>query len=324
MIRFRCNNCGQLIQVADQYAAHQGRCPRCKEITLIPPVEKAVPVRKPVEIHQESARQPADDPASEIKLKEEAVDKPNMTTPAMSGDYAAAIGQAESETPDARNRHKLLYVFLYPSNMNGLVNIFIYWSGWIIIDLLSRISIYTTIFIVIRIMFVAYMYSYFILCVRESTEGGTRAPSNITDMPDFSEARRLMFYVFAATALYIGPAAIYYAITKRINDTFLSLVVYGALFYPMGLLAVIMFESMSAFNPSFLMGSIKRTFIAYMGLVVCLFGLGVLLHEIESYMMQSMLSGYLLIGPNIYLMMIGAHLLGRFYYFNEKKLDWGI
>lgn len=45
MIRFNCKNCGQKIKVPHQLAGKKGRCPKCKQVIVIPSAE--VPAKEP-------------------------------------------------------------------------------------------------------------------------------------------------------------------------------------------------------------------------------------------------------------------------------------
>ena len=37
-IRFRCENCGQKLRVAEEKAGQSAKCPRCKRMLTVPPV----------------------------------------------------------------------------------------------------------------------------------------------------------------------------------------------------------------------------------------------------------------------------------------------
>jgi hypothetical protein len=92
----------------------------------------------------------------------------------------------------------------------------------------------------------------------------------------------------------------------------------------MGLLAVVMFDSFSALNPILLIGSICSTFFQYCGLVLLFYGLVVLSVKIASFLRQSWVLAYISSILFIYLLMVTAHLLGRFYWKYEERLNWEV
>ncbi len=110
----------------------------------------------------------------------------------------------------------------------------------------------------------------------------------------------------------------------------------------MVLLTVVMFDSVDALNPILIIRSIFRTFVPYCGLVLVFCVLGGLVAPIISnlpkpYALQQTIF-YICIVLNyllgtafiiqkiafIYLAMVAAHLLGRFYWWHKDKLGWGI
>jgi len=40
MIRFRCKSCGQKIKVSDEYIGKKGRCPKCREVNIVPNISE--------------------------------------------------------------------------------------------------------------------------------------------------------------------------------------------------------------------------------------------------------------------------------------------
>ena len=92
----------------------------------------------------------------------------------------------------------------------------------------------------------------------------------------------------------------------------------------MGLLAVIMFDSFAGLNPLLLIGSIFSTFFQYCGLVLlfCIFG-----YSSAKIFLAFRESGFLIyvsVALIIYLAMVAAHLLGRFYWRYNEKLYWEV
>ncbi|MHC4104188.1 MAG: hypothetical protein ACYSR9_04555, partial [Planctomycetota bacterium] len=100
--------------------------------------------------------------------------------------------------------------------------------------------------------------------------------------------------------------------------------------FPMTLLAVVMFDSARAFNPILIIGSICSTFFQYCGLVLLFCVLCVPIAITRRVVTERMMLPGFQIFPyiirliSIYLLMVGAHLLGRFYWRYNEKLYWEV
>jgi DNA-directed RNA polymerase subunit RPC12/RpoP len=57
MIEFACTHCGKALQVADQYAGKQARCPGCSQIVAVPEPAKAQPSER-VEMRTKTESEP--------------------------------------------------------------------------------------------------------------------------------------------------------------------------------------------------------------------------------------------------------------------------
>ena len=114
---------------------------------------------------------------------------------------------------------------------------------------------------------------------------------------------------------------------------------YGVFFYPMGILAVVVFESVRGLNPILIIRSIVGTFLPYCGLVVLFYGLSVLfvigiigsglgLARLTGDSLLSLLSPLLFIvfmrAGFLWLLLVAGHLLGRFCWRYEEKLNWNV
>jgi hypothetical protein len=98
--------------------------------------------------------------------------------------------------------------------------------------------------------------------------------------------------------------------------------VLGVFFFPIGLLAVIMFGSLSGLNPALLIRSIRGTFAEYCGLLALLGALLGLAYAMSAFLPKAvaLMAGLFW----LYLLVILGHLLGRFYFRNEQKLCWDV
>ena len=113
----------------------------------------------------------------------------------------------------------------------------------------------------------------------------------------------------------------------------------------MALLSGILFDATHALNPIFLVVSIIKTFFRYCALVLyftILCGIvWLIITNLQDIRAPQSLQGMLFyplivinyfftwafftkVIPLTYLAMVGAYLLGHFYWWNKDKLDWGL
>jgi hypothetical protein len=130
-------------------------------------------------------------------------------------------------------------------------------------------------------------------------------------------------YLLLCLFFLLGPLGYYYIKTHRIDVVFWFLLAYTILFLPMGLLAVVMFDSLRGLNPIFIIGSVFSTFFQYCGLVLILgvFVLAVIaVRNMELGRLLAFILGYI----RIYILLVIAHLLGHFYWKCKDKLNWEV
>jgi phosphoglycerol transferase MdoB-like AlkP superfamily enzyme len=102
----------------------------------------------------------------------------------------------------------------------------------------------------------------------------------------------------------------------------------------MGILAVIMFDSVRGLNPLLLVCSIASVFLQYWGLVLLFYAIFFLYYFLIAGSAAVAMAtgsiigmlGHIVISRVIFLWMllISAHLLGRFYWRYEDKLRWEV
>jgi hypothetical protein len=112
--------------------------------------------------------------------------------------------------------------------------------------------------------------------------------------------------------------------------TFHILLFLGVFFFPMTLLSVVMFDSYRGLNPLVIIRSIYRTIAPYCGIVLLLCVLWLPVVLIRKFIVTQVVTFranlylYLPRAVSIYLMLVGAHLLGRFYFRYQEKLNWDV
>jgi len=335
VIRFRCKNCGQKIRVPEIHAGKKGKCPKCRNIIVVPNVESAAaaPQTTPgdaavsskdatfaltfLDIPQEEKAQPAAQDYAPDKTFEDL------------RKLEEEIRTDEAEPVPERKLPWLIDIFLYPISAPGLIILAIIIVIPLLIDFVAALFGPLGFFIsvpgfVINIVISLYMYWYLCECIRDSAEGGLRAPDVLVRAPSLGDMLWQTVRIAGCLVFFCLPVLIYYRHAERIDTVFWSLLAYAVLFFPMGLLAVIMFDSFSGLNPLLLIGSIFSTFFQYCGLILLYCTFGYLFAKIISVLPWSGFSNYIPVTVILYLLMVAAHLLGRFYFRYKEKLYWEV
>ena len=240
-------------------------------------------------------------------------------------------------------------VFLYPISVSGIIHIVIFLVVPFLIGLISRLilswfwPVGGLISLLLYLLYVGYVFFYLRYCIFDSSKGGLRAPDiTAQPTPDRWELVSEVFLILGSLAICFCPLALYYFFTVRVGLTFWLLFAFGSFFFPMALLAAVLFESFDALNPLSIIRSICKTFLPYCTLVPLFIVLNALIiriianlpetkHWIQAVDYGSTVIQYLCSKsfiyqtlPAIYLAMVAAHLLGRFYWLNKDRLDWGL
>ncbi|UCE99480.1 MAG: hypothetical protein JSV82_10050 [Planctomycetota bacterium] len=209
--------------------------------------------------------------------------------------------------------------------------------------------------IIVNVTVALYLYWYLALCVRDSAEGNVRAPDVLVNTPGPGEmlgqviklvgcytffCLLIYFYISRARGVDIGFWRFMYHMVFFIsldllgpvlNDRVFWLLMFFVVFlFPMTLLAVVMFDSIRAFNPFLIISSIFSSFLPYCALLVFFCGICIPIAMTKVFVTRTMIWPRFQILPyvaklvNIYLLMIGAHLIGRFYWRYQERLYWEV
>jgi hypothetical protein len=209
--------------------------------------------------------------------------------------------------------------------------------------------------IIVNIVIALYLYWYLALCVRDSAEGNLRAPDVLENSPSLGDMAGQLVKLFSCFIIFVLLIHVYIARFEGFGLSFwlslfraiflirveLSEAIRGdiifwvllscsAFLFPMTLLSVVMFDSARAFNPVLIIGSIYSTFFQYCGLVLLFCGLCVPIAITRRFVTERMMLpgfqifAYVIRLISIYLLMVGAHLLGRFYWRYKEKLYWEV
>ena len=342
-IELQCGNCGLKISVPKMYAGKEGFCPKCKCPIPIPREQTGT------DENQSDTQEPNTrlvgsagnltllDVPEEYKLQEPQTEQPAEMK--ISTEQELETEDEFIPTTEPPGHRKLPWpidIFLYPMCFTGLLHLGIF-VGIPFLTVIVRMSlgiygiaIYRLGFL-LSFAFVIYMYWYFSECVRDSAKGGTRAPDAFA-IGDFYEMPLQMLYIIACCLIFFAPAGVYYLIVKDKDAIFWLLLAYGIFFFPMGLLATIMFDSFSGLNPVLLIGSVFGSLFQYCGIVLFFVMILVVPFIIVSLPPEnehfSRYTIVIIIGVfyfiMIYISLVSAHLLGRFYWRNQEKLNWEV
>jgi hypothetical protein len=353
MIKFNCKSCGQKFSVPESHAGKKGKCPKCNNIIVIPKqAEHARPdksritvtfacsignliecphcscyVEVPLEIIPAEKTTAPVQPGKEDGVSEKALEAPQKPEVEKEAE--------ETEPAGKRKLPWLVDIFLYPVSTGGLITLAVILILRLSTDCVAGFFMCCffggILGLIMRIIIVySYMYWYFSECIRDSAVGGMRAPETFVSMPGLGDMILQWGRLFACYALYLGPVTFYRGYTyfynmPMNNVLFWSLLAYGDFFFPMGILAVVMFDSVNGLNPILIIRSIGSTFLQYCGLAILFYGLGLLFLVTflvgARWGILSYLFGNIVF---IWLLLVAGHLLGRFYWRYQETLNWEV
>jgi hypothetical protein len=337
MIHFECQHCGRKLKVPEGRAGRKGRCPACKAEVVVPQPSEPAPVAEDIELI----------PADTAKIRNESLlDQPQYTAEdreqAHREDRRLLTQRGVETLPEHTGERKLPWpidILLYPANSPGLMVLAFLTGIPLLMELLRRfmpvLRYLGLMFLVGSVILGLYAVWYFAECVYDSAKGGTRAPQFTG--AGLGEMWSRVSYLIAVYIVYLFPAILYRIIISgfevtgaRFEIIFWALAGYALVFFPMGLLAMVVNDSISALNPFFLLGSILRTFFHYAGLLLFFAALGAMFWltaqgggETDESQPVWWLEALGLAGSN-YGAFVVAHILGRFYWRNRERLDWGL
>ncbi len=315
------------LQVSPAHAGKEGRCPRCKNKLTVPhmPEPKLELVREdtPADTHAPSklledvAVAPRPLPMGKVKEA-----RPGRLLQGLADSLQREEAPGE---PGVRRLPWFLDILLYPANLSGIIAIAFatilpvalgffpgtfFWGGLRFLGPVGVIGLY--------------LGWYLAECVYDSAKGGTRAPA-VLDMGNWGDLWSRVSYLLAVYILFAAPPALYRVLTSRTDAIFWALLAWAVLFLPMGLLAMVIHDSVSALNPLFLLGSIWRVLGPYLGLLLGTGILAGLFWYVDDRRLAPagvLRAFHALLGA--YGSLVLAHVLGRFYWRYRDRLDWGI
>ncbi len=320
-MKFRCPNCSQKLTAKDNMAGWIRTCPRCKRKIAVPEPPDAETLSKDVR----GAK-----PPNSLGPRDNELFDPAPAARQTNRIHGLARRQEETlasfrPSPEHKGERIVAWpldILLYPASLGGLVTLGIIVGATILTPFVTWIP-----FMGLILWGVLFLYTgwYLAECVHDSAKGGIRAPDALT--PGLGEMWSRVSYLLAVYVLFLAPPVLYYVFTQRVDYVFVGLVVWASVLFPIGLLAMVVLDATMALNPFLLLGAIIRTFFSYIGLLAVL-AVTTLAISLALYILLGflpfLLRAVLSRAAYYYGAMILAHLLGRFYWRNAEKLDWGL
>ena len=345
-MRFECDNCGCRLSVPAARAGKRGRCPKCKHIVTVPDGQDDTISSKPPAVPADEPDQTP--PLHDVTLLDVSPAQVAARPPLQPEEDPEAVLErlrtmqggrlpGEDEPPPQRKLPWMIDIFFYPMNKEGLSLLFICAGVPFLLRVILKFFrvfsavfgpalIFWVLFIIVHwlgmLLLLLYVNWYACECIRDSAAGGIRAVDTIATTPGLGEILGQAFRVAVCALFVVAPALVYLARTHRTDLPFQLLYAAGGFVFPMALLAVVMFDSFAGLNPILLLRSILKTHLRYCFLIPFYYLFWVLIPAAGVLLFQSWMLGYLSLFLAFYSLLILAHLLGRFYWKNEQRLDW--
>jgi hypothetical protein len=326
-VRFNCENCGYKSTVSESYAGKNIRCPNCYYIIFISKTESTGTT-------QTNSRYSAYD-SSLLNIQEQNILKHRQMAEYIASEQAGESEEEEEppqETDPAAHRKApwLIDIFLYPFSWPGVKHLAIFILVPPILDTIEGILPYLLAFMFciasffVKILIFLYIYWYLAECVRESAGGWVRAPQGFGGLPTLRDMFGQAINIIGCFAVFLGPFALYTISVGRMNIISWFLLGFAVFLYPMGLLSVLIHDSVRGLNFRMFTKSISNTFFPYLGLIILFVVPILLIRTLPAQEQESILSNIIFRSVIIYTALIDAHLLGRFYWRYQDKLNWDL
>jgi len=329
----------------DEQAGQAGQCPGCHGRITLPKAAAAssviaseLLVAPPTAADAVYAAVPPENPGRSTPAASDALDRRLLDLPPV-GSGAAPLSNKEvlaklkfQPPPEYTGVRQLPWpidILVYPANVAGLTALAIVVGIPVLLTVLQEVVFLPFLglmFLLAKVALGVYGAWYWAECTADSAKGGTRAPQ-ILDAAGYGDKWSRVCGLLAVYAVFVLPALAYFLSGGR-NPAVVGLLLGWALvFFPMGLLAMVLHEGLYVLNPLFLLGSIVRTFVPYAGLLVLIAVVAASFRLVAGRLVQGSASleravlGLVLAG---YVSLVLAHVLGRFYWRYRERLAWDV
>jgi F0F1-type ATP synthase membrane subunit c/vacuolar-type H+-ATPase subunit K len=345
IVEFHCESCDRIISAPKSHAGKKAVCPKCKSTFIIPADQFTGPaatrndsgdlIARTIDSHHDLT---LIEVPKEYKLKDEPVDQPKASEQATERQRESEE-ESEAEEAESPEYHKLPWIvdiFLYPMSLSGLLHLGIFTIIPFVLSLIGMLlgpfsmAIAIPSFL-INLAISLYLYWYVTECIRDSAKGGLRAPEAFATA-GLEEMWSQALYIIGCCLIFLGPAFFYGIFNNKTDVVYWLLFICGIFFFPMGLLACVMFDSIRGLNPLLLIVSIFSTFFQYCGLALLITGIVIGFKTIQTMQSDSRQQGmlttiflerifFLIL---LYIAFVVGHLLGRFFWRYQDKLNWEV
>jgi len=288
-IHFSCPHCGAQLHVGEQFAGRLVKCPKCSQTSKAP-----APL--------------ADRPKDESVLMAE-----DLSSSQKAETFAVQLARA----------------FVYPFKGSGIFLLIAGTATLFLLMMLARVFCFVSFLI---LMFLGYLWSYYISIIASSAAGEKELP----DWPDLSsfwdDILRPILLVMADGIVSLAPLIIYAVIITRwqfYSDSEPTpplvhvFVVWALLYFPMGLLAIALFDSVAALNPVLIIRTIAKIPFRYLLACVFFFLVYYVNISVKGYLAQIPIVGIVVkTFFSLYMMMVAMRILGLIYHTNAQKIGW--
>jgi len=336
MIRFNCPSCSVKLKIPEDLAGKKGKCPKCKNIIVIPDSQIVADLLAPApaaDIPQAQEGQPYQltflDAPPKAAPQNEPTEDNDESDPALTYTQAPLLGSVRSE-PEPIPQRKLPWIidiFLFPMSPLSLVVLLLCLTVPIIVRMVlfacgPFMPMALPFAWIIVVMLYMYAFWYFSASIGHSAEGQIRAPSAAIDAPGIWDMLQQVFRAIICLLCFFFPMIFYLGRTQTFDTIFWLLFAFGVFMFPMGLLAVSVLDSFAGLNPVLIIGSALNTILPYSGIVAIYFGIGFLFTLAGPFWREAREVFYISIAGIFYLLLVAGHLLGRFYFKYQEKLSW--
>jgi hypothetical protein len=229
---------------------------------------------------------------------------------------AAAVEAAKTKTFGQGIARSLTY----PFRGNGVIILICGTIFFGLVDLF-RMGILTW---SLRVMLWGYLFA-FMQRIIVTTAQGEDDPPEFPEVSDYHEDIVVPFRQLVITLLVsLAPAIFAFIQMGALAGQFALLL--GALYFPMALLGVAMSDSFAALNPIFVLSAVIKCFGQYILTCIVFTGLMFVYYQFQFAAEQEFGFAGWFVFWFIFLvfLIIGMRILGMMYYFNKKKLGWGL
>ncbi len=352
-IKFKCPHCSQKIGVKAESAGKRVRCAKCKQPLTIPTPQDvtAATVQQSPKKDLSSTNNDigpedlfeAQNPFHDLLAAEEEAPALKLApikdppVPAESvyeeSPFAETSTYQDEKEEGKRTLPWFIDMLLYPVSLGGLVNVGIYILGQTFAPLFCCMGW------VVQLVLTIFIHWYFCECVRDSADGGLRAPDTVGRQDSLIEMFLQMVRISLGVLIYLYSSVMLYRGFLFLSDSepnpiiIATTLALGGFLFPMAMLGVSILESIEGLNPILIIRSVACAFLPYCGLVLLFYGL------IVAYFLLiagASLTSMSLGGPIasiitmiilrrvmfFWALLVSAHILGRFYWRYEERMGW--